>query len=288
MVKDRSGNILKDDGAQDKTLSFLYNNAFGKILSKLLVRKFISNLGRVYMESPLSKGRISKLIKECNIDMTDYESREFASFNDFFTRKLADNKRVIDNSPGAVIAPADSKLTVYDIGEDSTYRIKGCEYSIKTLLGGDAELADEFLGGKCLIYRLTVDNYHRYCYIDGGSEVFHRFIPGIYHTVNPIATSKLDVYGKNCRELTLLDTDNFGRVAYIEVGAMMVGRINNEHSEGRFARGAEKGYFSFGGSTIIMLYKKGIVDIDDDISENSKTETETAVRYGERVGVKGE
>lgn len=288
MIKDRNGVVVDNGDSQDKTLSFLYNNAFGRLIGRVLVRRWISELGRVYMESSFSKGRIKRLIKQHNIDMNEYENREFKSFNDFFTRKLAENKRPVDKNADAVISPADSKLTVYDITDDGRYNIKDCEYSIYTLLGGDKELAEEFIGGKCFVYRLTVDNYHRYCYIDSGVEVSYRFISGIYHTVNPIATEKIDVYGKNCRELTVLDTDNFGRVAYIEVGAMMVGRINNTHPKTRFCRGEEKGYFSFGGSTIVMLYKKDAVTPDGDIIENSKNSIETAVKYGERVGTKGD
>ncbi len=285
MIKDRNGNVLSADNEQDKTLSFLYENALGRLLTKLLVRRFVSNIGRWYMESRFSKRRIGKLIKHHNIDMNEYESREYESFNDFFVRRLAPGARNVDMAPESVISPADSKLTVYDISEDSVYRIKGCDYSITTLLGGDHELAREYFGGKCFIYRLTVDNYHRYGYIDNGKEVSYKFIPGILHTVNPIATARIDVYGKNCRELTILETENFGRVAYIEVGAMMVGRINNHHQQS-FNRGDEKGFFSFGGSTIIVLYKKDTVRVDDDIAENSMTETETVVRFGERVGSK--
>ncbi len=288
MIKDRSGNILSADNGQESTLSFLYGNAFGRLITKLLCRRFISNIGKAYMNSRFSKRRIAKLIKTHNIDMNDYENREFSSFNDFFTRKLADGKRKIDMAPESVVSPADSKLTVYDIDEESVYRIKGCDYSIVKLLGGDHELAREFFGGKCFIYRLTVDNYHRYCYTDGGTEESYRFIPGILHTVNPIATARYDVYGKNCRELTVLNTDNFGRVAFIEVGAMMVGKINNNHRSDRFERGDEKGYFSFGGSTIIMLYKKDTVVLDSDIAENSKTEIETTVLFGEKVATAAE
>ncbi len=285
MIKDREGNILAYDSGQGGSLDFLYKTAFGRLITRLLTRKFISELGRVYMESRFSKRRIKKLIDANGIDMSDYEQREFSSFNDFFTRKLLEGKRDICTDENAIIAPADSKLTVYDISESSVYRIKGCDYSIKTLLGGDAGLAREFYGGKCFIYRLTVDNYHRYCYPDSGRELSHRFIKGIYHTVNPIALENHDVYGKNCRELTLLETDNFGRVAYIEVGAMMVGRINNTHKES-FERGEEKGFFSFGGSTIILLYKKDKALPDEDIGQNSREETETTVLYGERVGVR--
>ena len=285
MIMDRKGNVLQDDTVQDKTLTFLYNNFFGRILLKLLCRRFISNLGRMYMNSRFSKKRINKLIKSENIDMTQYEQRSFSSFNDFFTRKILEGKRSIDNSPEALISPADSKLTVYDISEDSVYSIKGCDYSTKQLLM-DKDLAKEFAGGKCLIYRLTVDNYHRYCHIDNGTELSRRFIKGILHTVNPIALVKHDVYGKNCRELTLFQTENFGRVAYIEIGAMMVGRINNYPAADKVQKGEEKGYFSFGGSTIAVLYKKDTVIIDKDISENSKKDIETTVLYGERVGTK--
>lgn len=284
MIKDRSGNIIAQDSAQGGALNFMYGNAFGRLITKLLSRRFISELGRIYMNSSLSKRRINKLIKSENIDMSQYENREFVSFNDFFTRKLAPNARVIDNDANSVISPADSKLTAYDIKPDSTYRIKGCDYSIKNLLGGDEKLANEFLGGKCLVYRLSVDNYHRYCYPDSGIEAENRFIKGVYHTVNPIALLKYDVYGKNSRELTVLETDSFGRVAYIEVGAMMVGKINNYHPKERFLRGDEKGYFSFGGSTIVVLYKKDVITLDGDIAQNSAEEIETTVLFGERVG----
>lgn len=283
MIKDRNGNILEGDVGQEKTLTFLYNNPVGKAVLKLLCRRFISNIGRAYMESRFSKGRIKKLIKQRSIDMSQYEDKDFGSFNEFFVRKVLSGKRIVDMNCESLVSPADSKLTVYDITDDAKYNIKGCEYNIVQLLGDDDLLVGEFLGGKCLVFRLSVDNYHRYCFTDKGRVVSNRFIPGILHTVNPLALEKHDVYGKNCRELTVLETENFGRVAYIEVGAMMVGRINN-HPVESFEKGDEKGYFSFGGSTIIMLYKKGVLDMDEDISENSKTEIETAVLYGEKIG----
>ena len=285
MIKDRNGNIIQGDAQQEKTLAFLYNNPVGKVVLKLLCRRFISNMGKIYMESPFSKARIKKLIKQHSIDMSQYEQRDFGSFNDFFTRKIVAGAREIDSNNYTLISPADSKLTVYDITDDAKYNIKGCDYSITQLLGGDNELSEYFMGGKCLVFRLSVDNYHRYCFTDNGKIVLKRFIPGILHTVNPLALEKHDVYGKNCRELTLLETENFGNVAYIEVGAMMVGKINN-HPVDSFKKGDEKGYFSFGGSTIIMLYKKDSIAIDFDIAENSKDETETTVLYGEKIGIK--
>ncbi|MBO4277899.1 MAG: phosphatidylserine decarboxylase [Clostridia bacterium] len=286
MILDRAGNEIKSDGGQERFLAFLYNNAFGRVLLKLMCRRFISNAGGAYMRSRLSKGRIKKTIRQGGIDMSEYEPAEYRSFNDFFIRRIRPESRPVERSPEAVISPADSKLTVCDITEEGTYGIKGCRYTAASLLGSE-EAARPFYGGKMFIYRLTVDNYHRYCYPDGGRELEHRFIPGILHTVNPIALEKHDVFGKNCREYTLLQTDNFGKVAFVEVGAMMVGRINNSHPE-TFARGEEKGYFSFGGSTIAVCYAKGSVQPDADIAKNSANGTETAVKYGEKTGRKCE
>ena len=286
MILDRAGNEIAADGGQERFLAFLYNNAFGRVLLKLMCRRFVSDLGGAYMRSRLSKRRIKKAVEQNRIDMSEYEPAEYRSFNDFFTRRIRPEARPVNPDPKAVIAPADSKLTVCDITEDGEYEIKGCRYTAAALLGG-GEAARPFYGGKMFIYRLTVDNYHRYCYPDSGRELEHRFIPGILHTVNPIALEKHDVFGKNCREYTLLETDNFGKVAFVEVGAMMVGRINNSHPE-TFARGEEKGYFSFGGSTIAVCYAKGSVQPDADIAKNSANGTETAVKYGEKTGRKCE
>lgn len=282
MILDRAGNETVSDGGQEKFLAFLYNNVFGRLLLKLLCRRFVSNIGAAYMRSGLSKRRIKKTVEQNGIDMSEYEPAEYGSFNEFFIRKLRPGARKIESDPDAVISPADSKLTVCDITGDGTYEIKGCRYTAAALLGGE-EYARGFYGGKMFIYRLTVDNYHRYCYPDGGRELEHRFIPGILHTVNPVALEKHDVFGKNCREYTLLQTDNFGKVAFVEIGAMMVGRINNTHPE-TFVRGEEKGYFSFGGSTIAVCYAPGAAEPDADIAANSAKGTETAVKYGEKTG----
>lgn len=284
MIKDRNGNILPEQNDQERFLTFLYCKKPGRLLLRLLCRRWISNLGGAYMRSRLSRGRINRLISGAGIDMSEYPAEEYRSFNEFFTRRILPEKRVVCTEKNAVVSPADSKLTVYDITANGKYIIKGGEYDILTLLGGDGALAGEFTGGKMFVYRLTVDNYHRYCFTDGGRELVRRFIPGVLHTVNPIATERTDVFGKNCRELTLLETDSFGRVAVLEIGAMMVGRINNAPARERVERGEEKGYFSFGGSTVVLLYRAGTAVPDEDIAKNSASGVETAVKYGERTG----
>lgn len=283
MIKDRNGNIVASDHQQDRTLSFLYGNAFGRVLTKLLCRRFVSRLCAWYMDSRFSKKRIKKLVLRHAIDMSDYEDRSFSSFNDFFTRKLSKNARPFDPDPDSLVSPCDCKLTAFDVSADGVYRIKGCDYDVFSLLG-DAEAAEPFLDGKMLVFRLTVDNYHRYHYIDGGIETSHRFVPGLLHTVNPVAMARYDVFGKNCREVTCMTTDSFGDIAVVEVGAMMVGRINNRHPDGRVERGEEKGFFSFGGSTIVLLLKKDVCAVDTDIAANSAEGIETVVKCGERIG----
>ena len=183
-----------------------------------------------------------------------------------------------------LIAPADSKLTYYPIHQDTCLTIKDTVYSLSDLLKNQS-LAQEYDGGTCLIFRLTVDDYHRYCYIDDGTKEQDIYIPGIFHTVNPVANDYYPIYKQNSRSYSLLHTQHFGDVIYMEVGAMMVGKIVN-HSKTSFQRGEEKGYFEFGGSTIVVLFKKDIVVIDEDIIKNSQNNDETRVLMGEKIGIK--
>ena len=145
------------------------------------------------------------------------------------------------------------------------------------------ELADEFIGGNLLIFRLTVDDYHRYSYPASGKKGKNIHIKGVFHTVNPIALEKYNFYKRNSREYTVLDTIEFGKMIMVEVGAIMVGKIKNHHQEYEFKRGEEKGYFEFGGSTIVLITKDNI-KIDDDIISNTNNGDESIVKLGEKVG----
>ena len=183
------------------------------------------------------------------------------------------------------MAPADSKLTYYPINDDTILEIKDTKYQLKDLLQ-DETLAKEYVGGICLVFRLAVDDYHRYSYVDDGQIVFHKKIKGIFHTVNPIANDYYPIYKMNSREYTVIDSNNFGRMIQMEVGAMMVGKIvNYKHSIA--TKGEEKGYFEFGGSTVVLILKKDTVKIDDDIINNSSENIETRVLLGQTIGHKG-
>lgn len=260
-------------------LEFLYNNAFGRLFLGLAVSPFVSGIyGRMNSRKSSVK-KIPGFIEKQGIDMSEYEDREYESFNDFFTRKIRPEKRPIDMAKNVIISPADSKLLVYKIGDDTRMTVKGREYTADEIL---AESADEFKGGYALVFRLSVDNFHRYCFPDSGKTVSSKKIKGKLHTVSPISKDH-KIYKENSREVSILETENFGKVAFVEVGALLVGRIVN-HEAGVFEKGQEKGYFEPGGSTVIMFVGRDI-EVDEDIMKQSAAGIETKVRYGERVGV---
>jgi len=283
-VFNREGKEVIVDQSQNNLLKTLYSHVLGRCILKVLTLPFVTDLGGWYMNSSLSKRKISSFVKNNHIDMSQYEDKDFISYNDFFTRRIKEGKRNIDFDNNHLISPADSKLSYYPITSDTLLTIKDTTYKLKDLLNNE-KLALQYEGGVCLIFRLTVDDYHRYCFIDNGTKEEDCYIQGVFHTVNPIANDYYPIYKQNSRSYSLLHTENFGDVVYMEVGAMMVGKICN-HELLSFQRGQEKGYFEFGGSTIVLLLKKDIVDIDMDIIKNSSTYDETKVLMGEKIGVK--
>lgn len=165
------------------------------------------------------------------------------------------------------------------------FTIKDISYSIEELTQSD-KLAEVFAGGQLLVFRLAVDDYHRYCYVDNGDKSQNYRIRGAFHTVNPAACENVPVYKENERVISMLKSENFGLVMMMEVGAMMVGRIINYDGPSYVEKGAEKGMFQFGGSTVVLAFRRDAVEIDRDILLNSQQGIETKVRYGEKIGLR--
>lgn len=276
---------IKITEPESGSLHFLYKTAFGRLLLKLLTCRFVSVIGGAYMNSRLSKHRIEPFIKSNSINIAEYEKNDYKSYNEFFTRKIKKENRPTDGRANAFISPCDSKLTAYKIDRNNRFLIKGSYYSVEELIC-DKTTADKYVGGYCLIFRLAVDDYHRYCYIDNGTQEKNIYIKGKLHTVQPIALSCCNIYKRNCREYTVLHTENFGDVVQVEVGALMVGKIKNLHENYRFTRGEEKGMFEFGGSTIVLIVSKNTVNIDEEILQNTENGYETVVKFGEKIGEK--
>ena len=266
-----------------KSLRFLYRSRWGAPLLRLLTARWVSRLAGKYMSSRLSRGRIKKYIRKNKIDMSQYADETYRCFNDFFTRHIRPELRPFDYRPEAFVSPCDAKLSVYEITPHTTMEIKGYVYNVQSLLK-NATLAQKYAGGLCFVFRLAVDDYHRYFYLDDGEKEDNVFIRGRLHTVQPVALSRRRVFTENCREYTVLHTAHFGDVTQVEVGAMMVGRIENYHGAGAFRKGEEKGKFMFGGSTIVVLTQKNAVFADDEFLTNTRNDLETIVRCGEKIG----
>ena len=263
-------------------IRFVYDTAFGRILAKtILCRKFVSSFYGAWQKSRFSRGKTAKFIRQYEIDLSDCTAQEFPNFNAFFTRR----RRVYVDQTGAGELPAiaDSKLLALPIDGEQIFYIKGVPYTVEELLE-DRTLAKEYEGGLCLIFRLAPDDYHRYVFPDAAVPEAPVQIKGVLHTVNPIA-AEMKVYRRNTRCYQLLHTATFGDVIQMEVGALLVGKIRNDsHAGHSVEKLQEKGYFEYGGSTVILLLKRDTVQMDGDILEYSAQGIETKVRIGEKIG----
>lgn len=278
--------ILQKDGyVPPKSVKFLYDTRIGGALLKLITCRFISKAAGKFLDSRLSRPLIKRYIKKNGVDMSQYLQENYRCFNDFFTRRVRPELRPFAVNPYDFPSPCDGKLSVYKITDGCKFTVKGFTYTAESLLQ-NAELAMKYEGGVCAVFRLAVDDFHRYCYIDDGEKGGNVFIKGRLHTVQPAALEKRRVFSENCREYTVLHTKNFGDVTQVEVGALMVGRIVNYDGAGNFNRGDEKGKFEFGGSTIILLIEKDRVILDDEFFINTQKNCETVVKSGERIGEK--
>ena len=281
--RDRDGKEYDISTNQDRFLRFLYTNRLGRSLLKIMISEKVTNLIEWYMNTRISTLKIDGFIKENHIRISDYEKKFYKNYNEFFTRKIKKNKRPVDMRENVLVSPSDGKVTVYPISDRLIVNIKNIDYSVKSLLL-DRELSEEMEGGWLYVIRLTVDNYHRYSYPDSGYQYENYYIPGVFHTVNPVALENTSVFAQNCRAYTIIDSDHFGRLIQMEVGAMGVGRIVN-HKESDFVnKGEEKGYFEFGGSTICLFVTKDGARPDEDIIKNTEEGCETLVKLGEHIG----
>lgn len=280
---DREGHVTEVDSGQDKLLRTLYTTMPGRVLLKPLVQPWVSKLGGWCLNRGVSSLLIEPFVKKNEIEMEQYSDSVFTSYNAFFKRQIKPEYRPIDRGEKILISPCDGKLSVEEIKKDSSFTIKHTRYSLQTLLRSK-RLAEYFEGGTACIFRLTVDDYHRFCYVDDGKKSRNYRIPGVFHTVNPIANETYPIYKENTREYCLLKTKHFGTAVMMEVGALMVGKIVNYEEAGTVKKGQEKGCFEFGGSTVVLLLKKDAVIIEPCLIAHTKKGYETIVKMGERIG----
>ena len=280
---DRRGNEVPVLNLPSGVLGFLYRYAAGRFLLRGLVRPGMSDMVGRFLNTKASCVLNRAYIRRYSINMSEYESGPFSSFNEMFHRRILEGKRPIDAAPGTLVSPCDGKLQVFSVDDDASFEIKGIPYTMERLLRNH-ELAERYRGGTLLLFRLGVDDYHRYAYPVDGEEGERVHLDGVLHTVTHVAVERKPVYSENIREYALIDTPEFGQVLMMEVGALMVGRIRNNHPIGRVCRGEEKGWFEFGASSILLCFEKDRLRPDPDLLKNTASGYETLVKMGECIG----
>jgi len=282
----KTNKILVENVPGESFLKFLYHNPFGKLPLELLVkRKYLSSFYGKLMDKKSSINKIEEFVKNNHIDMNESQKKigEFTSFNDFFYRKLKPGTRKIE---GGVVSPADGKAIGFEkINDWDKFFVKGSEFCLGKYLN-DKELWEKYRGGSMMVVRLAPADYHRYHFPANGKIGSRNKIDGYYYSVSPYAIKdNFGVFCENKRELTTLETSEYGDILISEIGATMVGGIEQTYTPNTdVKKGEEKGYFTFGGSSVLLLFEKGKVRIDDDILKNTKNGYETKVYMGEKIG----
>jgi len=283
---DRSTGQIKTEKVVAGTwLYWLYNNPLGELsLQALVKRKVVSEAYGWLMHTHWSTRKIAPFIKTYHIDTSQYQTRNYVSFNDFFVRKLKTGARKIDTGYRHVISPVDGKLLAYeDIGKQS-FIVKGYRFNVNEFLQNDS-LAYLYKQGSLLLFRLSPTDYHRFHFPVDGKLYKLIKIKGDYYSVNPIAIQKrIKLFCENKREYQRISSPLFGNVIMAEIGATMVGSMVQTYKGNIAVKGAEKGYFQFGGSTVLLLFEKGKIKIDADLLKNTRKHLETEVKMGEQVG----
>ena len=251
---------------------------------------FFSKIYGALQKLPSSASKIMPFIQSFEVDEQEFldPAASFKSFNDFFIRRLKPEARPIDTNPLSAVIPADGRYYFYEnIETCDGFLIKGKKFELERLLASPA-LASEFKGGGMVLARLCPSDYHRFHFPCSCLPGPTKCLNGYLYSVNPIAIKQnIRTYTQNRRTLCELQTDLFGKVLYLEIGATCVGSIRETYFPGiEQDKGAEKGYFEFGGSALVLLFKQGAIVFDDDLLEATKEGLEIRCLMGQRMGIK--
>lgn len=272
-----------------RVLSLLYGDGFWRgVFSKIVLPvlahfPFFSRFYGYLQKRAASRAKIAPFIKTYSVDESEFASHDFKSFNDFFIRKLKPEKRPIVKDPKVLAMPADGRYLVYPAFDQ--FVVKGQEFSLFDFLQSRAD-SSRYSEGSMAIVRLCPSDYHRFHFPCDGTATPARLINGPLYSVNPMALRKrLAILAENKRMVTEIDTEHFGTILYIEIGATAVGTIKQTYSPQKpVKKGEEKGYFEFGGSCIVLLFEKERIQFDEDLIRNTERGIETRANFGSSLG----
>lgn len=270
-------------------LRWAYTTKTGNVLMKFFSRSpWISKFYGYLMNQPSSKKKILPFIEKFNLDSNEFAQNPntFTSFNDFFYRKLKPSARPIDNNPNHAVFPADGRhLAFQNISTVTQIFAKGQRFDLPTLTGSQ-QLANDYAEGGLLISRLCPSDYHRFHFPIENTPSPTTLINGPLNSVNPLALRRnIRILFENKRTLTTLQSETFGPILMIEVGAMCVGSIIQTFTPNQPApKGHEKGFFQFGGSTTLLLFQKNRIQFADDLIQQSLNGIEIYAKMGDFLG----
>ncbi len=273
----------------EKWLHRIYGSPLGRLILWLAVkRSWFSRWYGYRMSKPKSRQLISGFISKYGLDVSEFaeDADSFPSFNDFFVRRLKPSARPIFQADDVAIFPADGRhMGFQDLSDLEGVFVKGQSFDLNSLFGS-AEAAAPFEQGALIISRLCPVDYHRFHYPSAGKASAPTLINGGLSSVNPIALRRdLSIFWQNKRNLSYIETDGFGRIASFEVGATCVGSMTYGQSlPGFVEKGDEKGFFSFGGSSVLTLFEPNRILLAEDLLEHSTHNRELYARMGEPMG----
>ncbi|MFQ5991525.1 MAG: phosphatidylserine decarboxylase [Nitrospiraceae bacterium] len=285
----QTGALRTEEAYAGSFLFWAYNTRLGGAITHLLLRqKLVSQLYGWCQNQRWSRPKIRAFVERFDVNVDEFVCplEHFTSFNQFFTREIDLSKRPITADPYICVAPADGKLLAYPaVDIDRTFRIKGASFNLCRFLRDDA-LAAQYAGGSMVISRLSFADYHHFHFPDSGVPGHAGPIQGKYYAVGPYAlTRPVPFYAENYRMVTLFNSDHFGQIAMVEIGAFAVGSVHQRYQPGiHVTKGARKGFFQIGGSTVVLLFRRGAVTIDHDLCQNTQQGMETYVRVGDSIG----
>lgn len=273
----------------DKSLRWTYGTRAGRLALHAVVKRLaFSAFYGWSMDRRSTRRRIAPFIAEYGLDAAEFAQRpeDFGSFNEFFFRQLRPEARPIDPAADTIVFPADGRhLAVPVISRCNGLFVKGEMFDLETLLKSRS-LAQRYANGSLLLSRLCPTDYHRFHFPVGGVPGEAKVLNGPLFSVNPIALRQnIEILATNKRVLTEVATDSLGTVLLLEVGATCVGGVRQTYEPGMpVAKGDEKGYFRFGGSSTIVIFEPDRIRFADDLLEQSAQQRELYARMGDRVG----
>jgi phosphatidylserine decarboxylase len=284
-----TGRIEQEHIYGEAPLRFSYQNPVGRGLLELLVKRAL--FSRWYgrrMDAPASRKRVAPFIQKYGLDPAEFAAPpdSYASFNEFFFRKLRPEARPIAPDPDSIVFPADGRhLGFQNVADIQGVFVKGQHFDIPALVGSEA-LGAKYRKGTLVLSRLCPVDYHRFHFPCAGVPNEPRLINGPLYSVNPVALRRRLAYlWENKRVLTELETPDLGTVLIIEIGATNVGSIVQTMKPGAaVTKGDEKGYFRFGGSSTVTLFEPGKVILATDLLANSAEQRELYARIGDVMG----